>query len=179
MTRRGLLRMGLSGLFIIGLVLESEVGAIASDPSTQSCVVFLQATGPANSAGEILASPVDRGCYSTTAEALAASGGSLQSTPAAPTSTVVIGIEWDNTGFTGSNVIYEVASTCTASQSWVLNYVGDTWNDRFESGKGYGGCNHNKKFENADFGGAVLTCTPNCNGYGVLNNEVSSLKWLH
>jgi hypothetical protein len=91
----------------------------------------------------------------------------------------VIGIEWDGQNYTGSGVVYEVASTCTTTTSWVLNYVGDTWNDRFESGKGYGGCNRNKKFEHADYGGAVRTCKPNCTSYEALNNEVSSLKWLH
>jgi hypothetical protein len=55
--------------------------------------------------------------------------------------------------------------------------MGATWNDRYESGKGFSSCDHNKKFEHADYGGAVLTCTPNCSTYGVLRNEVSSLKW--
>jgi hypothetical protein len=123
--------------------------------------------------------PVDRGCYPSLSQALTATGASLNGSAAALDATVVIGIEWDNTGYSGANTTYETSGGCTQSRSWVLGYVGDFWNDRFESGKGFSGCNRNKKFEHSQFGGAVLTCTPNCSGYGVLRNEVSSLKWLH
>jgi hypothetical protein len=151
----------------------------ASASSEQSCVFYLEAIGPANSAGEVPTRPVDRGCYDSTSAALSATGATLDSNGLAPTATVVIGIEWDNTGYSGANVIYEVSGGCTSTRTWVLSYVGDTWNDRFASGKGYAHCNKNKKFEHANFGGAVLVCTPNCSTYGVLNNEVSSLKWIH
>jgi hypothetical protein len=81
------------------------------------------------------------------------------------------------TSFGGQSQDYFAPSTCSATNIWEVNYVGDTWNDRFSSGKGFGGCNHNKKFAAADFGGDVLTCTPNCNDYGSLSNQVSSLRW--
>ena len=58
-----------------------------------------------------------------------------------------------------------------------MSYVGNFWNDDFESGRGFGGCDTNKKFKAANFGGDVLTCTPDCLSYGVLRNEVSSLRW--
>ena len=49
--------------------------------------------------------------------------------------------------------------------------------NEFIPGKGFGGCDTNKKFENTNFGGSVLTCTPNCTNYGTLSNQVSSLRW--
>ena len=55
--------------------------------------------------------------------------------------------------------------------------VGAFWDNVFSSGKGFGGCDTNKKFENTNFGGSVLTCTPNCTNYGTLSNQVSSLRW--
>lgn len=133
------------------------------------------------------------GCYDTFAEALAAgSGGAIQvsssTTPAQLTDAMVtdsaptagndtlIGTEWTSTGFSGSSASYYAPDSC-AGTVYAVAYVGDTWNDDFESGKGFGGCDANKKFQHSNFGGTVLTCTPNCSDYGALRNEVSSLKW--
>ncbi|MDP9328173.1 MAG: hypothetical protein M3P10_08195 [Actinomycetota bacterium] len=131
------------------------------------------------------------GCYDTFAAALAAgSGGAIQvsssttpgqlsdamvsnSTTAAPT---LIGTEWTSVNFSGVSSSYFAPDSC-AGTVYAVSYVGDAWNDDFASGKGFGGCDTNKKFQHANFGGDVLTCTPNCSDYGALRNEVSSLKW--
>ena len=97
--------------------------------------------------------------------------------PVSPTSSVLIGTEYNALGFGGSSNDYFASTACAGTDVWEVNYVGDAWNDLFSSGKGFGGCDHNKKFQDADFGGSVLTCTPNCNDYGLLSNEVSSLRW--
>ena len=132
------------------------------------------------------------GCYSTFSQSVsAATGGAVRvratMTPSqlsdadlqAVTSAadVIIGVEFVQTSFGGNSQSYSAASTCSANNIYDLNYVGDEWNDRFSSGKGFGGCDHNKKFQAADFDGNVLTCTPNCMNYGALSNEVSSLRW--
>jgi hypothetical protein len=132
------------------------------------------------------------GCYGTFSESLAAgSGGSIRVsssmtpqrltdadlTAVALAGSVLIGTEFDLGSFDGASQDYFASSTCSSTNIWELNWVGDQWNDRFQSGKGFGGCDHNKKFAAADFGGNVLTCTPNCSGYGSLANEVSSLRW--
>lgn len=132
------------------------------------------------------------GCYESYDEAVEAGlGGSVDLpsnlTPAtltqalldvSPAANVMIGTEWDNASFVLPSQSYFASATCSASNTWDVNYVGDAWNDRFESGKGFGGCDTNKKFAAADFGGAVVTCTPNCSNYGAgMNNEVSSLRW--
>jgi hypothetical protein len=131
------------------------------------------------------------GCYDTFSAALAAgSGGAIQvsstttpgelsdamvstSAPAAPT---LIGTEWTSVNFSGVSSSYFAPDSC-AGTVYAVSYVGDAWNDDFASGKGFGGCDTNKKFQHASFGGDVLTCTPNCSDYGALRNEVSSLKW--
>ncbi len=89
---------------------------------------------------------------------------------------VVIGTEWNGDGFSGTSRDFMAPDTC-AGTTYEVAYVGDTWNDKFESGKGFGGCDTNRKFVHSDFGGDVLTCTPNCGDYGALSNQVSSLKW--
>jgi hypothetical protein len=90
---------------------------------------------------------------------------------------VLIGTEYSETQYDGTSKSYFAAVTCSATVTWEVSYVGDTWNDRFESGKGFGGCNHNRKFAASQFGGASVLCTPNCTSYGSLNNLVSSLRW--
>jgi hypothetical protein len=132
------------------------------------------------------------GCYGTYEEAIeAGSGGSIdvsaditpdtlnasEAAEISAASDVLIGTEWNGLSYSLASNSYYASATCSASNTWQVNYVGDDWNDRFESGKGFGGCDHNKKFEAADFDGAVITCTPNCTGYGSLNNQVSSLRW--
>lgn len=134
------------------------------------------------------------GCYETFSEAVENGSGGAIKLPDATTprnltdglimdSTVarvgddtLIGTEWNTTGYGGISNSYMAANACSGV-SYETPYVGDVWNDRFESGKGFGGCDTNKKFVHSDFGGDVLTCTPNCSDYGALRNEVSSLKW--
>jgi hypothetical protein len=135
------------------------------------------------------------GCFATFPEALfAGSGGAIRvprgTTPASLTdrqlrsgttptgrASVLIGTEYDLTSFAGGSYDFFASSTCTASTTWQVANVGALWNDRFESGTGFGGCHTNKKFRNTNFGGTVVTCTPTCSNYGALNNQVSSLRW--
>jgi hypothetical protein len=142
----------------------------------------------------ILASLQRVGCFVTLSAAIeAGSGGTIRlarsTQPVDLTDTMIsettvarvgddtlIGTEWNTTAFGGVSNSYMAPDSC-AGTTYAVAYVGDAWNDRFESGKGFGGCDTNRKFVHADFLGDVLTCTPNCGDYGSLRNEVSSLKW--
>jgi hypothetical protein len=133
------------------------------------------------------------GCYGSLSESIQAGTGGAVRLPARTSASdlteeliaassvsrignVVIGTEWNGDNFSGSSKDFMAPDTC-AGTTYEVAYVGDTWNDKFESGKGFGGCDTNRKFVHSDFGGDVLTCTPNCGDYGALRNEVSSLKW--
>jgi hypothetical protein len=174
---------------VIGLGIVA-VGAPAGAHMGHHCVYRLD---PVSRTGRVVeARLVAEGCYGTLAEALSAgTGGSLRIdasvTPATLTqrtlddatvalSEVVIGIEYTGVGYGGQSASYTAPDTC-ANTTYEISYVGNAWNDTFVSGKGFGGCDHNKKFQNSNFLGDVLTCTPNCNDYGALRNEVSSLRW--
>jgi hypothetical protein len=139
-----------------------------------------------------VAEPELIGCYSTFSESVSAGTGSEvqldgSATPTSVTESaldtgtragdVLIGTEFNRDSFGGTSQDYFAPSTCSSTNIWDVNYVGDAWNDTFESGRGFGGCDHNKKFQHADFAGNVLTCTPNCSDYGSLSNQVSSLRW--
>lgn len=132
------------------------------------------------------------GCFATFDQALKAGTGTtldisadlvpsaLEAELAADISTtfsVLIGTEYDSFTFEGDSQSYFAPSTCSSGVVWSVANVGPTWNDKFQSGKGFGGCDTNKKFEHENFAGAVKTCTPNCADYGTLANEVTSLRW--
>jgi hypothetical protein len=144
----------------------------------------------------VIAARLERvGCFDTFSEAIeAGSGGSIRlassiqpaeltdavitdSTTSRITGDTLIGTEWAATNYTGSSKSYWAPDAC-AGNVWEVDYVGDNWNDEFESGRAYGGCDTNKKFVHANFGGDVLTCTPNCSDYGTsFRNQISSLRW--
>jgi hypothetical protein len=156
------------------------------------CVAFLVPIAPKSDEGVITATLEEGGCYPTLEAALDAGTGGRVALPGGTSAVeltqslldsavtaatgVLLGTEYDTTNFLGASKSYFASSGC-ASTTWQVSNVGATWNDRFESGKGFGTCDHNRKFEHADFGGAVVLCTPNCGTYGVLRDEVTSLRW--
>jgi len=148
---------------------------------------------PVSRTGSVTTAELDLlGCYATyeqaieagTAGAVDVPNGTTPTTlletdlaPEVTTADVLIGTEFAGSGYGTPSTSYFASATCSASNTWQVNYVGDAVNDLFSSGKGFGGCDRNKKFHDADFAGAVLTCTPNCSDYGSLSNQVSSLRW--
>ncbi len=173
--------------------LVSPIGAVAT-PQGRHCAYRLEASGRAS--GHVVhASAVLVGCFSTFARALhEGSNGSIvvpsetktqsltDATLAASSDgrprggSVLIGTEFNLTGYTGESNSYFAPDTCQGN-TYEVSPLPGAWDDRLESGKGFGGCDHNKKFAGPSFGGDSITCTPNCNTYGSLNNEVSSLRW--
>jgi hypothetical protein len=171
------------------LAAPAEAGTKNEEPH---CVAFLVPIAPKTEEGVISATLEEGGCFPTFEAALEAGTGGqvalpegtspadltqsfLDSAVTAATQ-VLLGTEYDTTNFLGASKSYFASSGC-ASTTWQVSNVGATWNDRFESGKGFGTCDHNRKFEHADFGGAVVLCTPNCGTYGVLRDEITSLRW--
>jgi hypothetical protein len=155
----------------------------------EHCATVLVALEPVEGVTEARLEHI--GCFSTYDQALEAGTGtwvdvSSDATPANLTaqtaaeistaSSVLIGTEFDGYDFEGASQSYFASSTCSGVV-WSVANVGATWNDRFQSGKGFGGCDTNKKFQHENFGGNVRTCTPNCLDYGALTNQVTSLRW--
>ena len=183
----------LATMLLTTLVVALHTGPAAAG-SEQHCVSQLVSL---ETSGRIVqAIAVDAGCYATYAEALeAGSDGAIsvgpETTPASLSdeeleassqsvaATVLIGTEWTGAGYTSASKSYFAAVTCSSTVTWEVGYVTDAWNDDFESGKGFGGCDANRKFEHSQFGGSSILCTPNCSSYGSLSDEVSSLRWRH
>jgi hypothetical protein len=55
-------------------------------------------------------------------------------------------------------------------------FIGEDWNDDFESFKGFSNC-FVRLWEHRDFRGAMLDWAPERSDFGVLNDEVSSLEF--
>jgi hypothetical protein len=167
--------------------------AVTASAAASNCAVLL-VPGSVDSSGELLATEVDLGCYPTYAEALSVgSSGAIDvpalTTPASltdavlaadtiatATADVLIGTEFTGVSYGGTSKSYFASATCSTGVVWGVADVGASWDNEFSSGKGFGECDTNKKFENTNFGGSVLTCTPNCTNYGTLSNQVSSLR---
>jgi hypothetical protein len=176
-----------------GAILLVGSPASAAPPADElHCVVHLVPLSPATDAGVVTATLDDGGCFATLEEALEAGTGGRVALPEGTSpgeltqplldasvtaaADILLGTEYDNVNFGGASRSYFASSGC-ANMTWQVSNVGATWNDRFESGVGFGTCDHNRKFEHTNFGGSVVLCTPNCGTYGTLRNEVSSLRW--
>jgi hypothetical protein len=173
------------------LILSAPAFAVSHDEAAH-CVVRLVAVSPKTQDGVISATLEDGGCFPTFEEALAVGTGGQVDLPSGTSPSeltqavldagvtaaedVLLGTEYENTGYAGISHNFFASSSC-AGTTWQVSNVGAALNDRFESGKGFGTCDHNRKFEDADFGGSVVLCTPNCTTYGTLRNEVTSLRW--
>jgi hypothetical protein len=145
--------------------------------------------------------PVSLGCYPTISQAISvATDGSVslpsdiqpsQITdamlqPSSPDSTgsVVIGIDYNLSEWSGDSKVWSAGDPCTDTRSFGLAYIGDAWNDRPSSAHTYGGCDRWHHFEDRDYNGAQLVCKgPNsdepCKHMGVLNDQTSSEKFKH
>jgi hypothetical protein len=185
-------------VIVLALIAASALagGGVPANAEEQldNCVVRLVPISDDPDPGPVETEPVDLGCYATFEEAVeVGTGGGTQldkgTTPssltqAALTSStepdlgdLLIGTEYTETDYASTSRSYFAPLTCSLGTSWEVSYVGNTFNDDFESGRGFGGCDTNKKFKASNFGGDVLTCTPSCTNYGALKNEVSSLRW--
>ena len=166
-----------------------SIGGEAQARSGTHCAYRL---APVSQSGHVIqARLVALGCFATFAEAVAAgTNGTVHlpasATPASitdadvaqvdPLTNVLIGTEFTHTNYGGISNDYFAPDACNPN-TYEVSYVGDTWNDTFASGKGFGGCDHNKKYSASNFGGDVITCTPNCADYTIVRNLVSALRW--
>jgi hypothetical protein len=167
----------------------TTLGGEAHARSGSNCAYRLV---PDSRSGHVIKARLEAlGCFATFAEAVAAGTYGTVRLPASatpdtvtdadvaqaqPLTDVLIGTEYTHTGFGGTSNDYFAPDACNGN-TYEVAYVGDTWNDTFASGKGFGGCDHNKKYAGSNFSGDVITCTPNCTDYAPIRNQVSSLRW--
>jgi hypothetical protein len=188
---RRLFTVAAAATFLLLYIVASPVAA--AEPERQiggrHCTVRIERISPDGSETRI----ASRSCFATYAESFRYATRGRVSVPndlrpeqvtdsmvdAGIESVVVLGTDWDRKYYStlGWSVNWEASSTCTASLSWTVSYVGSQYNDAIESAKSYGGCHKFHHWEHSNFGGAVLICQPNCSTMGVMANQTSSLSW--
>lgn len=98
-----------------------------------------------------------------------------QAIGASPLTSVVLGLDYNDSGYHGTSTYWTASSGCTSTQSWALNYVGDYWNDRISSAHGgFSNCNHYHHYQDIGYGGPQIDCHPDCSTMGVMNDATSS-----
>jgi hypothetical protein len=180
--------------FIVGLSVLVPGNAVAfPEREGRHCAYELV---PIGQRGRVTTTRVEKiGCFGTFAEALVAGSHGAIAPPdgLAPDRLTdallkritdpqkrgleLVGTEYRSTNFDGTAENYFGNNTCQNGNIVEAANLPAGEDDQFESGKGFGGCDTNKKFAGPWFGGDVETCTPNCSTYGPLRNEVSSLRW--
>jgi len=95
-------------------------------------------------------------------------------------SQVVIGIDWDSSGFKRSSYTWVVSGEtgCTSTTQFSISSMPMGWDNRVSSARGYSGCNYYYHYQNTSFGGASIVCnTSGCSAMGSLDNATSSERW--
>lgn len=190
-TRRPSLAATFSALLLAAVTI---VPASAASPipvkGGQHCVVRLERPDQPNSAARI-ASEV---CYGSFRDAVfvATEGRTVlpegvgpadltqaMLPPAGATTTVVIGVDYDNWHYDDSagTRIWEASSGCSSSLAWFVDDVGSTWANRISSAKAYNNCNRYEHYELKNRQGSLIPCTPNCYEMGIMNDKTNSLWW--
>jgi hypothetical protein len=139
-----------------------SLSAVPASAASSNCAVLLVPSW-IEASGAILAKEVDLGCYPTYAEALSVgssgaidvpdgtTGASLTdavlaaNTIVSATADVLIGTEFVGTNYTGTSKSYFAPETCSIGVVWDVGSVGASWDDRFSSGKGFGGVRHEQE----------------------------------
>jgi hypothetical protein len=152
---------------VVGLAGPASAAAVPLAPNhaERHCVVAL---GPASTGVPVAV------CYPTFAQAMRAAGSETR-TDAGPLTSVVIGVDYSSTGFTGSTLTWTEPSGCG---SYAVSSMPAGWNDVIESVRNFNGCG-TTLYQNTSFGG--LTASAPVNGskssLGSFNQLASSQRW--
>lgn len=185
--RSGLARLGIALSAGIVLALGSAgsahaqpvgVGSGATGATVSHCVV----KAPAN----VKAPAVTTRCFSSFQAALdAATGGAVKLAPGqrvltqaelSPASDTVIGIEYKDANFGGSDLIMTTGGSFTCSGGLYVDFtsLGGGWDNSIGSARTYANCKSGH-FEYTNDGGSVHIC--GCATMGTMNDKTSSIRF--
>lgn len=166
--------------------------ATASSHPTKYCVLKLAPLRSGQQTSDVLYSQ----CFSTFSASIAAATNGHTHLPASvkpqnltqamlnaysarntPQTSYVLSVEYWDWHYQGSAWAISGSWPCSQVGGYGMSYVGNTWNDQISSAAGYSDCNHVLHWENSNYWGANLDCTPNCYTMGVMNDATSSIQW--
>ena len=169
------------------------------NPTARNCIVRVEPVEPETQKSRI--SGLD--CYATSSEAIyAATDGAVSLPPDTPfkeqlrafrselnsvanksstgSGSVTLAVDYVDSIYRGDFLIYQGSTTCSSTVSYQFPTLTFPpyfdFNDIFSSSQAFGGCNRNIHYEHSNYGGTYLICTPNCTGFGALNDKTSSRR---
>ena len=176
--------------------LDSAAGSLRKIPANQHCVARLE---PVPGSPDSRISSID--CYPSFADAIhAATEGAVSLSPdeniktqlktlrnelkstvnasTAGSGPVILAVDYVDDIYRGASLTYLGNATCSSTVSHQFGILVGGWDNQISSTQGFGGCNRNILYEHTNYGGASITCTPNCIGLGVMNDAASSRRML-
>jgi hypothetical protein len=176
---------------VVIIAVTSSFAVISAAPSLASAASIAPATR------QCIAEPVGSGaapamtCFTTFAAAIAAATGGrvrlgtdaapgsvtpdLLNAGAGPLTSVIIGIDYTGTSYTGSSLTWFQSAGCG---SYTASSMPTGWNDVVSSVATYSGCG-STLYQNINFGGTTSSVGVNSSKstLGSFNDEASSQKW--
>jgi hypothetical protein len=97
--------------------------------------------------------------------------------PSSVTTSTVIGIDYDGSGFTGSTFVWTTTNSagCSTGISYFADSMPSGWDNRVSSAKGFAGCTTYTHYQDPSYAGATQACT--CSSMGFMDNRTSSEQW--
>jgi hypothetical protein len=94
---------------------------------------------------------------------------------------VVLAVDYNYKNYKAGTLTWEGHSgNCVNGGRWYYaNSIGDGWNNKTSSTRGYADCGQNIVFEGYNRTGTIKTCWNDCSDLGALANEVSSREWRY
>lgn len=184
---------------VLGLAIILAVTSVwaAQEPSAKSsgehCVASLQPSKPGAKESQLAGFK----CYPSFADAIsAATDGAvkvsrqsdlraqiesadqqIRSLPATA-SAFVLAIDYEHANFVPSSLTWTGSAPYSSVLSFFKTRMPQGWDNRVSSTRGFADCNLNILFEEENFGGASVTCTPTCSYVGdAMNDRTSSRQW--
>ena len=173
-----------AALAVVLLFAPTSAASAAEPVPEEVCTVGALAVADGQAAPESV--PLVVSCFDTTeaAEAFIEAGapGDLEQLLGdglhgrAAASTVAIGRVWTGTSRTGTLLIQWGNGTGCYGVTYGFPTMPSGWNDAVKSAQGYYNC-WASVYENTNYGGQVLTCTPYCSSLGFLAAKTSSVVY--
>ena len=91
--------------------------------------------------------------------------------------TFVTAIDYENINYGGATLTWTNNNTCTTVSQFAPS-MPFPWDNLVSSTRGFSGCDWNLLWENTNYTGASLLCTPDCSSVGSMNDKTSSRQWL-
>lgn len=129
-------------------------------------------------------------CFNTFAEAIASATDGVVQLPASTRtqklpaetfagtlSSFVVGIDYQDSNFSGDTLVWTAPSPCSPTVSYGTPTMPSGWNDKVSSAQAYSDCNFWWHFEHTNYSGSQYLCT--CSSMSAMNDKTSSETWSY